>query len=211
MAADRQNIISMTTNSIRDEFVWIISQLVGEDDRDRRVQLFANCLKKISDEARILFDLSRKKERHHILHVRMTLDAIEEHPKDHQPHDFSKDDLYFFVTSSKFDYRITCDDLDQLFLTETERHYRLEPHHEQFERIQNKECDTDDIREMAIDRLSRNIQSNHGSVNMDEMERYLPNFALGDKNKKLEIYRQYVKDHKELTIQCYSKFNGLKV
>lgn len=206
--AERQLILSLVTDSRREEFSKIITQLAAQKNREERKKLFSDCFEKMSSEGQELFKLTREKETLHINHVRKTLDMMDEHPKDREAHDFSKDDLYYFVTSAKFDYRVKSDEMEELFRMETERHYELEPHHEQYEQINGRECTVDDVREMAIDRLSRNIQANGGFVDLQQMEGYIPNFTLGDNEKKRDLFRQFIAKYNSLAEEVYKELAG---
>jgi hypothetical protein len=203
MAIPRQKIIDATTDDIRGEFAGLVSKLVVILDRDDRVKMFVNCVAKLSDPAKQLVDLFSTKEQQHIDHVRKTLAKLSDFPKDRKLHDFSKDQLYFFVTTSNFDCRVKCEGMNDLFKMEVNRHFLLEPHHEQYERMHNKEISSDDIREMAIDRMSRSIQGNQGAVDMDNIANYVPNFPLGDNKKKRELFNQYIHQYKNITEETY--------
>ena len=51
---------------------------------------------------------------------------------------------------------------------------------------------------MALDRLARNVQFNHGNVDMERMKKFLPSFTLGETTKKQSKYVEFVEQCKEM-------------
>ena len=203
MTIPRERIINATTDEIRVEFSGIVAKLAVIFERDERLKMFFACLTTLSDDAQQLVELLSQKEQQHIDHVRMTMNKLGDFAPDRNAHDFSKDTMYFFVTSSKFDCQVKADAMDELFKMEVNYHYSMEPHHEQYERIHDRQCSSEDIREMAIDRMSRSIQSNQGSVNLEEMQKYVPNFPLGDNKSKQDQFNEFVLQYKSVTEETY--------
>ena len=195
-------VTAATTDVTREEFLVLSTMLSTITDRSQRVQHYHATMATASDNAKCVTRMFSDKEKQHIDHVRNTMARIPEFSADRKPHDFSKDDLYFFVTSAKFSCGVKGEGLDKLFDIEVTRHYTLEPHHPQYEGIHGVECAPDDIREMAIDRMSRSIQV-FGRVNLDDMEKYMPDFELGDNTTKRAQYRGYLAQHKEITEGVY--------
>jgi hypothetical protein len=64
--------------------------------------------------------------------------------------------LYIYVLAGKFKYLITSETFLRTAQQEIERHYKLEPHHPEFE-ITSGDIDILNVHEMAIDRLARNL------------------------------------------------------
>ena len=183
----------------QDDIMALVKRLADIDDRDERVQVFNDSVEKLSPSAKNLLSFINSKESEHVIFVNKVLPKIPEFPKEgRKPHDFSKDPLYFFVTSLKFDCAIATDELNRLATSEIQRHYLLEPHHPEFESANGRECNIDDILEMAVDRLSRNVQVNNGSINMDQMMKFLPQFPLGDNTRKQAIYLEMVEKYGEV-------------
>ena len=195
-------VVQATTDDIRQEFKELTEALEKVSRRQDRVQSFTIATSTISEGATHVLSLLGQKEQQHIDHVRETLKRIPEYPKDRNPHDHTKDNLYFFVTSAKYACRVHGPSMDKLFELETVRHYTEEPHHPEFECINGKECDTFDIMEMAVDRMSRNIQFN-GHVILDDMKKYLPKFSLGDNEAKQESFMIFVEKYTEITEKIY--------
>ncbi|KAI0214710.1 hypothetical protein LSAT2_000155 [Lamellibrachia satsuma] len=101
-------------------------------------------------------------------------------------HDHTKDTWYMVVTALVFSMQLkelVCDVMDDVIGD----HVAAEPHHEAyFERT--KEVPTpDNVLEMALDRLARNLQKNGGVYNWEQMERFLPKWPrhLADKQDDL--------------------------
>jgi hypothetical protein len=86
---------------------------------------------------------------------------------------------------------------------EIERHYRLEPHHPEFERYSGF-INILDVQEMAIDRLSRNVCKNNGLINEGEMTKYLPQFVDDEESlSHLENYKLFVNTMADKVKQIY--------
>ncbi len=188
----------------RDVFMNLVKRLADIENRDERILIFDDAVKKLSFTARHLLNLINNKELEHVMFVNKVLPHIPEFPKEERkPHDFSKDPLYFFVTSLKFDCAIKSDELNRLASSEIQRHYVLESHHPEWESQHQRECTAVDILEMAVDRLCRNVQVNNGSIDMDQMIAYLPQFPLGDNLRKQTIYLEMVERYKETVKGCY--------
>jgi hypothetical protein len=133
----------------------------------------------------------RQKEAFHVTHVRTCMDKLLPDKVPNQ-HDHSKDELYFLITTCA--YNITDDRckvpaaiIDKL----VEGHYRAEPHHPEYEKL-NKEgkIKDKDIIETAVDRLSRNLQFNQGQYNTADLTKYEPKFVRDHKNR-ITLYRAY--------------------
>jgi hypothetical protein len=93
--------------------------------------------------------------------------------------------------AGKFKFSIADERFQKEAQEEIERHYRLEPHHPEFEKNSGT-INIIDVQEMAIDRLSRNVWKNKGFINEGEMEQYLPTFVGDNSKTKLEQYKLYV-------------------
>ena len=74
----------------------------------------------------------------------------------------------------------------------------MEAHHPEYEKHTGNECTDADIAEMAVDRLARNLQFGAtGLVNMTVMDKFRPNFYIGDVIKKQKLYMHYVTKYKQ--------------
>ena len=158
-----------------------------------------------------LYENFREKEYHHIRHVRachsaLVLQQTQEYDGalHHCPaeveirgislHDHTKDEFYFFVTILAFGFNLREDLPENLFQGELDRHFTLEPHHPEYEKLnahKGLRIKDRDIAEMAIDRLSRNLQFNSGKYNQEQIEKYEPRF-LFDHERRIELYRKKV-------------------
>ena len=143
---------------------------------------------------------ARERELLHIRHVRRVLTELQTEnggkPTNASQHDFSKDEWYFFVTISKFTLGFP-ELVDSAFKEAVAEHYRLEPHHPEHEKVTGNECTADNIVEMAVDRLSRNLQFNNAEYSRDQMEKFAPVFQKAQ-DLKLEMYWKAVEQHGEL-------------
>ena len=121
-------------------------------------------------------------------------------------HDWTKDWYYFYISSSKYDFGITPDEvLNREYTRVVHRHYFMEPHHPQWEAYHNASCSPIDILEMACDRCSRNIWANKGKINMEDMKtRFLPTFTF-DHARKLEEYKENVVKAAPVVTKCYNE------
>ena len=147
------------------------------------------------------FRRAREEELRHIRHVRHVMQAVTGVSNNH---DFSKDEWYMMVTIGRF----TMDQADlteQVFTKVVQEHYLLEPHHPEHEGLPGcQQCTTQDIMEMAVDRLSRNLQKNQGEYNWQQMGKYEPVFTY-DVERKLELYRKSTKEYAEITEQIWKE------
>lgn len=106
-------------------------------------------------------------------------------------HDWSKDYHYIFALAGKFKFRIPGDDFEREAQEEINRHYKLEPHHPEFEKTSGP-INVLDIQEMAIDRLSRNVWANNGEIKPEQMAKYLPQFYGNQPDEKLSQFKQCI-------------------
>lgn len=116
----------------------------------------------------------------------------------------SQDAYYVFIICGKYGgVDATGESFDAEYTVETRRHFGLEPHHPEYEKIhaaQNLQCNDFDIAEMAIDRLDRNLAPSGGRAPIDwnAMDKYKPVFSKGDVDRKVALFTQYVKDYEPL-------------
>lgn len=89
-------------------------------------------------------------------------------------HDWSKDDYYILVCVIKFAFR--CDKVEDVFQKEVERHYELEDHHPEHADYSRQPMSFSAVEEMAIDRLSRNLQFNDHRINKAQMLQFMPKY-----------------------------------
>ncbi len=176
-------------------------------DRQERAKEFEKRLDSLSTEARDVIEQMIEKEGQHKRYMDMLLKKADEFSMKgrtvQEPHDFSKDGLFCFVMSFHFDFQTNTEEMKSLAKDEFKNHYQQEPHHPEWEGENNKECNDMDIREMAIDRLARNLQRNDGFLNYDQMIEFLPKFPLGDNEAKQKIYLEYVDKYYPLVKGAY--------
>ena len=155
------------------------------------------------------YDDMVKNEKRHIMLVRAAMDEINAERQARDPtyrffpsrHDYTKDAAYIFCTLMHFRYNIQ-HLVSQYTQPMIDRHVSSEPHHPEFE---NKEymktplLDEDNILEMAIDRISRNIQFSKGDFNQEQFMKFMPAFR-NFKNpgqpdvERLDIYMSFVNE-----------------
>ncbi len=173
-------------------------------DRQERSKEFEKKLDSLSPEARHVIEMMIEKEGQHKRYMTMLLNvAAEFSMKGRMPHDFSKDALFCFVKSFHLDFQTNTEEMKSLARDELRNHYQQEPHHPEWEGENNKECNDMDIREMAINRLARNLQRYDGVINNKAMMEDLPKFPLGDNEGKQKLYLKYVEKFTPLVRGAY--------
>lgn len=129
-------------------------------------------------------------ETFHIRHVRRCMDKLLPNKVPNQ-HDHSKTELYFFLTNCAYKLTEHCSVGPKLLEDTIARHHKREAHHPEFEKWnKKKDIEETDIIEIAVDRLSRNLQANSGDYNTRQLVTYEPKFVREHK-KKIAIYRAY--------------------
>ena len=208
---------------VKKEYLRIIKGLEQNLNQERNIRLghFRSAISSLSMEAKTHLALILKRERIHFEFMQVAFPKCyklkygKPLPEEVPHHDFSKDDMFAFILAMNYDVftgkdNVVPEESDQEFkdlLTkmvkmETDRHYSLEPHHQQHEELMGKECREQDILEMSVDRLARNVQFNHGNVDLERMNKFLPTFFLGDIEKKREMFVEFVSLFSETVSQC---------
>ncbi len=198
----KRTVVGATTPAVREEFQQMAMSLRYLKDRKERVEMFENLRQSLTTEAQKVIRYMIDKEDSHKIYVNNLLSKIEGFA-DRQPHDFSKDPLFCFVMSFHFDCEQKSSEMEFLVQEEFENHYTSEAHHPEWEKMHQRECSTQDILEMAIDRLSRNLQRNDGQLNTKQMEQYLPQFPLGNNEEKQTKYLDFVKQYTSMVQKAY--------
>ena len=99
--------------------------------------------------------------------------------------------------------------LGDAFQSVVQDHYRQEAHHPEHETFPgNPECSDTDILEMAIDRLSRELQFNQGEYNWENMKRFEPSFTY-DTERKLNLYRERSKENASLCKEIWDSMQSI--
>ncbi len=203
----KRTVVEAVTPEVEEALKAVSKELYAIPDREMRAEKFAayrggELLLPEDVGAAITFMIG--KEDDHKVFVNDLLSRIEEFPaKDREPHDFSKDPLFCFVMSFRFDCGVDTEEMRWLTATEFRNHYRQEAHHPEWETENGVECGEMDILEMAIDRLSRNLQRNDGKFDWKQMREYLPRFTLGDNGKKQQLYLSFVDKYADMVQQAY--------
>ena len=208
---------------VKKEYLRVIECLKQnlDEDRDFRIARLQSTLGHLSKEAKTHYGWILKREKIHFDFMRVVFPKCYElkHgkplPKEVPDHDHSKDEMFDFILAMNYDVftgknNVVPEESDQEFKDflanmvkkELDRHYTLERHHPQYEEITGKECGEHDILEMSVDRLARNVQFNHGNVDMERMKKFLPTFFLGDTEKKGKMYLDFVSLFSETVGQC---------
>ncbi len=198
----RRTVVAAVTPTVKSECMALVTALHAIPNRDERAGEFKKKLDDVSSETRAVINYMIRKEDDHKLYVNTLLRQIPEF-LGRKPHDFSKDPLFSFVTSLRFDCGIDTEIISNMTVDEIQNHYRQESHHPEWETQHQRECSPVDILEMAIDRLSRNLQRNDGNLNEEQMLQYLPQFPLGDNKAKQELYLKYVDQYKDTVQNAY--------
>jgi len=201
---------------VREEYYTTMEELFKPDDvedRKARVRIFEEQRKAFSPDTEKHFkEQTQEREKIHFDFMGIVFpEAFVDHykhplPEGYPVHDHTKDALFAFLLAFLYDILKTPkDERDEELKRKTKplvdhelsRHYCLEPHHPEHEKKTGNDCSDDNIFEMAIDRLARNVQFNHGEINMDQMRRFLPNFFINDTEGKQKSYMEYMEKYQE--------------
>ena len=209
---DTTKAIRGASDPIRREYFKMTEELLKPDvaDRKERVKIFTN--RNFSPEAEKHFmEQIQEREKIHFDFMGIVFpETFKDHfghplPEGYPKHDCTKDALFAFLLAIQFDILkdVNTDqekDLKKrtkaLVDHELDRHYSKEPHHPEHEDRTGNECKEWDIFEMAIDRLARNVQFNHGEIQWNQMLKFLPTFYLGDTTKKGDMYKEFMTKYK---------------
>lgn len=133
-----------------------------------------------------IYDDMVKNERRHIRLVRAAMDEImwERYTEDPcftffpSVHDKTKDSGFMFCALFQFRYNIG-HLIGEYTKPVIAQHLASEKHHPEYENkewIKSPVLDDVDIMEMAIDRISRNLQFNNGVFNPEQFQKFMPAF-----------------------------------
>jgi len=199
MAVSPKMISDAVTDTVRKDVQSIAEKLVKFEERSDKAKLLKLLTLEIHYDTKTFLSLAIQREHEHIMFVNYILYGLPDfETAQRQPHDFSKDTLFFFVASSYFTANVQSEEMKHLLDKELKRHYTLEAHHPEFEIHNEKECSDNDIMEMAIDRLSRNAQFGDSHIDLDVMKKYMPTFPRGDNEKKRKLFWIFVMKYKDL-------------
>ena len=132
----------------------------------------------------------------HIRCVRLAHEAVTRRPSEH---DHTKDVWYTVVVCLAYVMRGKRHLVDDVLDDVIEAHVTSEPHHEQYHELRGTVPSDDNVTEMALDRLARNVQKNHGRYNWPQMALHAPKWpphCESDECERLtESYNRYVHDY----------------
>ena len=186
---------AMATDSVKRELCTVAEELQALPDREERAGRLWDVLSVNADTATWdFFSAAKTRELVHKAFMKLILNVVTGY---HTDHDWSKDDLFYFVMSSW--YNGGCQDneaMRALKNEELDRHYGLERHHPEREMTDpGFHCSTCDIREIALDRMSRNLQFGEtGFIDQDRMRQFVPKFYKGNVPVKTAHYLQTVEE-----------------
>ena len=130
-------------------------------------------------------------------------------------HDWSKDFVYMVTTGIAFSLK-RADLVQDILQTEIERHFELEDHHPEHMDYSGTLMTDGQILEMAVDRLSRNLQFNQGNINLSDMHTFEPKMRKkcpvgGERSppgskcphevEMLRVYWQHVHKHADYVME----------
>lgn len=142
----------------------------------------------------------RENELLHISHVRKCMNILL--PENDNKHDWSKDELYIFITICAFRFINECVVPDETRVRYIEDHFTKEPHHPEHEILTGNDLKDQDILEMAVDRMSRNLQFNNGEYNEENMEKFCPLFHK-KQEERTQLYKKYITEYKNLVKETF--------
>lgn len=155
------------------------------------------------------YEKYRKEEIFHINHVRRCMDKIVPGESPNR-HDYSKDELYFFITICAFNVKdevceVPSNVLDKIISD----HHKTERHHPEFEKLNNEPLGEKDILEMVVDRLSRNLQFNQGRYNESQLIKFDPTFESNHENN-INLYKTYINSLKTTVQETWREMKKVK-
>lgn len=159
--------------------------------------------KLIPEWYQLKYEESLTRELDHIRHVRASYEAI--YPDETCWHDCTKDNFYLFVTILAFNLGLKEDLPEGLLQSELDYHLGSEKHHPEYERINHTLVEknpawritSQDIAEMAVDRLSRNLAFNRGVYNDSDIKKFEPKFVY-ENERRLTNYYDFVRKFKPI-------------
>lgn len=118
-----------------------------------------------------------------------------------EPHDYTKDRLYVLITgiyNTAKDHPKILSSVKDIYAKETKLHYILEAHYPDHEVLTENECSDDDIKEMAIDRMARYLQTHDSfTLSRDFPTKCMPIFTKGNVQHKQKLFKQCVEDEQK--------------
>ena len=200
-------LIDSLTDCVKTDLQNIAVELRKLDNREDKVQFYEELFKYVNVETFIFIELATRREEEHITFMKHILSEFPEFD-DRKSHDYSKDSLFYYVAASWFTAKVRSREMKYLIESELIRHYALEPHHPEFEKFNSCECTKIDIKECALDRLSRNLQfSGEDVVNLDIIKKFTPVFPKGDNEKKQALFWDTVLEYKDFIEYEWSMFS----
>ena len=143
------------------------------------------------------YEQRRTNEYRHIKHVRSAFSKL--FPDIECHHDYTKDEFYMMMTIAAFDFKLKDQLPQELWQNELDRHLKAEPHHPEYERLNRDEglrIKDMDVAEMAVDRLSRNLQFSGGEYDDESIKKFAPKFEY-DSEERLELYFKFINEFKQ--------------
>lgn len=122
---------------------------------------------------------------------------------DWENHDWSKTNMYKVITVTwhltdgltlgKPNKHEKDENLERLYLDYVQQHYRAEPHHPEYQKLNQVVTGLNLCIETAIDRLTRCVDENGGRVDMKQLtEQYLPNYDYGPAEHRKKQTENYI-------------------
>jgi len=195
-AVSTSKLRSLVTDEVTKRLEVIGDELIKEKYRVTRKERLTTLIKESDWKVRKFLESAFLREEQHRSFMNLALKECSPMKK-WKLHDYTKDDLFFFVLASFFDGKASNQSLTSLKDHELERHYNMESHHPEFEKYGDNECDFDDIFEMALDRISRNLQFGNGLYDEEIMKKYIPTFYRGDLEHKKKLFLYCVRENYE--------------
>ena len=208
LAISSQDLKSFLTDNVKEEITQFLSRLTPTDDREKLLATYEGQKTLFSLQTRYFLALLKHREMQHISFVNHILAHFSPFKNHSRPvhsfdaskfvgHDHSKDELYFIVVGGSI-YAECLQVATAVREIELERHYTLEPHHPEHESLTGNVCSDADIFEMAVDRISRNLQLGNGLYEEHILKKFSPKFTEGEVELKLGLYDYYVNSFKDL-------------
>jgi len=197
------------TSDVKAEIEVAAKELVSYASRELRLDVLPGLKLQLCDETLDFLHISSRQEEQHkdLMHSIMMENTK---TASRYSHDHTKDDLFLFVVPASF-AGATGPAMSQLRQEELRRHHQMEAHHPEYEHCNpGKQCDEDDIFEMAVDRLARNAQFGDGTVRAHEVvQQFMPVFAT-DNVMKQSLFWRYVHENSGNVQKAFDRMFGVK-
>lgn len=182
------------------EAIKYLTETISRDHANELLKTYQNRKKLFEKTGQIkIYETFRNEEIFHCLFVRKCMDILNKGEAKNL-HDWSKDELYFFVHICHYLLNFPVPNISQYNI----EHWQTEKHHPEYENTNSEKITESDIIEMCVDRLSRNLQYNEGDFNISQLDFYEPKF-LYDHISRIHFYKENLETLKPIILKLWKK------